>query len=90
MDNIKQEALEYVLSSEEMKKPNLSLRMQIGILYENSHNYAKIEKHDKNYALKHEDIAYLLELSVDTVKYHYQKYKKEKQGKILPNGRPKP
>ena len=89
-DNIKQEALEYVLNNSEMQNPNLYLRQQIGILYESSHHFAKIEKRDNKYGLKHEDIAFILGLSVDTVKYHYQKYKKEKQGKILPNGRPKP
>ena len=64
-----------------------TLRNQIGFLYRKSQS-CSIEKNEKEYKLKQDEIADLLNISRMQVKNHLRKYKLSEEDKIKVNGRP--
>ena len=82
----KLEIINILKEMEEYKKIT-TLRNQIGFLYRSSRSYS-IEKNEKEYKLKQDEIANLLNLKTMQVKNHLRKFKLYEENKIKDNGRP--
>lgn len=74
-------AVNYITQSDEYIK-STKLRTQLLILYEKSKSFE-----NKSMKLSYEDIAQMFNMSIESVKYHIFKARKENKGEIKSNGR---